>query len=624
VFERRRQARRKLREFELLRHVAQTEEYIVLVPAGQTEAQVAQALMQTGNFEYAEPDWRLYPISSAPSAQSVQVQLGAGAQLPRQWIPRCPDDPLFPAQWHHAAERVASCQGWLLTTGTPAVSGGVCDTGLRTSHQDLQLHRLEAYNAVDRLWESEGGQIGPVHYHGTRTTGTVAANGNNGVGVAGLGWDLSHRMIRVSNQSDGGAYLSDLQHGARTSIESGDRVANVSYHGAASGSNWTTATYIKSIGGLLLWGAGNTSANYSHVDRDADDLIVVGATDQNDALASFSVYGTFVDLVAPGVGILTTDSGFDSDYATADGTSYACPLTSGVCALIWSARPSLSPNDVELILKAGADDIGAPGIDDIFGYGRINLVESLLESGSAPPAAEFAGQPASGVSPLLVQFRDLSSGVPTAWSWDFGDGSTSTEQNPSHTYASSGAFTVSLAASNALGSDQDVLVDYVLVDIIPPKAEFSGAPTLGLSPLTVQFTDESAGGVPTTWLWDFGDGQTSTLPEPAHTYTIAGSYSVRLTVTNAYGSDQLLRVNYIDVGAGPPLSGPAPLTVDFRDLSIGNITGWEWNFGDGGGSALQHPTYVFTTPGEYDIALQVGNVDGADSGIEKQKYVIVQ
>ncbi len=717
VFERRRRARLDLRKFELVRHVAQTDEYILRVPAGQTEEQVAAALMATGDFEYAEPDWRLYPISPGPTAQGPPTHVGGRVETPPLPWPRCPDDPLFPAQWHHSAERIDSCQGWSLTTGTPTVSVGVCDTGLRTSHQDLQLHRLEAYNAVDQLWESEGGQIGPIHYHGTRTTGAVAANGNNGVGVAGLGWNLSHRMIRVSNQTDGGAYLSDLQHGARTAIESGDRIANVSYHGASYGSNQTTAAYIKSIGGLLLWGAGNTGANHSHIDRDADDLIVVGATDQNDALASFSVYGTFVDLVAPGVGILTTDSGSDHDYASADGTSYACPLTSGVCALIWSARPTLSPNDVELILKAGADDIGAPGIDHVFGYGRIDLPGSLAESGTTHPTAEFAGTPLSGVSPLVVEFTDLSTGVPTAWSWDFGDGQTSPEQNPTHTYTSSGAFTVSLVVSNSIGADQHVLIDYVLVDIIPPEAEFSGTPTAGLSPLTVQFQDESTGGIPTSWLWDFGDGFTSTQPDPPHTYTSSGFYTVSLTVTNAYGfdtiskldyitvdyippvagfsglptsgasplvvdftdestmgaatswqwyfgdswtsteqdpshtytapgtysvsllvsnaygSDQLWRTNYIEVGPGPPLlaefegtplTGPAPLTVVFTDKSIGHITDWEWNFGDGGTSELQHPTHVFTTPGEYDIALQVGNADGADNGIEKKKYVVVQ
>ena len=122
-------------------------------------------------------------------------------------------------------------------------------------------------------------------------------------------------------------------------------------------------------------------------------------------------------------------------------------------------------------------------------------------------------------------------------------------------------------------------------------------------------------------------------PNPSHTYTMAGSYSVKLTVSNAYGSDTLWRTGYIDVQPGPelladfvgaPTTGTAPLQVDFTDLSIGDITGWEWNFGDGSTSALQNPSHVFTSPGEYDIALSVSNDNGKDDQLERQAYVTVQ
>ena len=717
AFEREAQARRELRRYELVRHVPQTGESILRVPAGETELQVADALMSTGEFEYVEPDWKLYPAALQSITPSTQSRLPAAGHVATQPTVNCPNDPLFPAQWHHKQNRMDSCEAWTLETGTPSVSIGVCDTGVRTTHEDLLLHRLEGYNAVDRLWESEGGNINPVHVHGTRTTGTAAANGNNGVGVSGVGWNLSHRMIRVSNVSDGGAYLSDLQHGARTAIESGDRIANVSYHGAASVSNPATATYIKSIGGLLLWGAGNTSSNYSFADRDDDDLIVVGATNQADGLAYFSSYGTYIDLVAPGVAILTTDYSGDSAYTAPEGTSYACPLTSGVCAMIWSARPTLSPNDVERILKASAEDIGAVGIDDQFGYGRINLLEALSTSGSAVPTADFGAQPVSGTSPLTVEFTDLASGVPTAWLWDFGDGTTSTEQNPSHVYTTSGAFDVTQTVSNVHGADMLQKTGFVLVDIIPPIAEFSATPTGGLSPLFVQFSDESGGGVPTSWEWDFGDGATSTAQHPSHvyassgfytvgltvtnaygfdslvqsnyvavdfippvaafsgvptsgasplwvdftdestggiatswqwyfgdggsstaqnpshTYSFEGSYSVRLTATNAYGSDLLIELGYINVGPGPPmvadfvgtpLTGSAPLEVSFTDLSVGNMTLWDWEFGDGSGSTLRNPTHVYTSPGVYDVSLQVCNAAGSDASIEKSEYITVE
>jgi len=342
-----------LSTYVIVNYVPQTDEYILQVPEASDENSASAALMATGLFQYVEPNWILYPIA-------------------------CPNDPLLGNQWHHNANRMQSCDGWGIHTGNPSVGVGICDTGVRTTHQDLQLHRLEGYNAVNQQWESAGGAIAPVHPHGTQTTGCAAANGNNGLGVTGVGWNLSHRMMRVSNVSTGSASLSVLQHAARTSIEAGDRVASVSYSGADTSSNLTTATYIKSIGGLLVWAAGNDNRNLTFRNRDTDDIIVVGATDQNDAKASFSAYGQYVDVVAPGVSIATTNSSSDSSYAAVSGTSFACPLTAGLVAMIWSADPTLTPNEVEAILKQSCEDLGAGGVDNTFGYGRINLNAAMV------------------------------------------------------------------------------------------------------------------------------------------------------------------------------------------------------------------------------------------------------
>lgn len=637
-------ARRELARHERLEHVPATDDTILRVPGDRTEAQLADELMATGLFQYAEPDWLLAPLGTTPPQQQVRPSRPkAGPPAPPispGWVAPlfrdCPDDPMFVSQWHHQAGALDSCAAWGAwpgTTGGPHVSIGFCDTGIRTTHEDLQLHRLEGYNAVDMEWESAGGAIGAIHRHGTRTTGTGAANGDNGLGISGVGWNFSHRMIRVSNTSDGNAFLSDLQHGARTSVESGDRVANVSYHGAWLASNGPTSTYIKSIGGLLVWGAGNTSSNVSNADRDLDDMIVVSASDENDMLAAFSSYGNLVDVAAPGTNIVTTDSFSDTGYVTTEGTSYACPITSGVCAMLWSARPNLSPNDVERILKASCDDIGTPGLDSFFGYGRINLARALGSSWSAPPVAEFAATPATGASPLPITFTDLSIGVPTSWLWDFGDGTTSTLQHPSHTYTTSGFFTVSLDVANPYGADSLTLTDHIAVDFIPPVAGFSGTPTSAASPYVVTFTDESNAGAATSWSWSFGDGASSTTQHPAHTYTVEGIYNVSLTASNAYGSDTLTRVGYVEVLPGPtilsnftgsPTVGTAPLQVDFTDLSVGDIISWEWHFGDGATSTLQHPSHVFLSSGEYDIALTVTNALGKDSDLELQGFVAVE
>lgn len=351
----------------VIEYVPQTDEYIIRVPSGKTENQVSAELMATGLFQYAEPNWILYPIA-------------------------CPNDPLLANQWHHNANRMQSCDGWGIHTGDPSVGVGICDTGVLTTHQDLLLHRREGYNAVDRLWESNGGNISPVHPHGTQTTGCAAANGNNGVGVSGVGWNLSHRMMRVSNSSGGSSSQATLQHAARTSIEAGDKVASVSYSGVDSSSNLTTATYIKSIGGLLVWAAGNDNRNISLSERDADDIIVAAATDQNDNKASFSNYGRMVDVAAPGVSVYTTTS--TGGYAAVSGTSFACPLTAGLVALIWSQNPGFTPDQVEDVLKQSSEDLGTAGVDDIYGHGRINVFNAMNQS-PPDPRPRIVSQPQS-------------------------------------------------------------------------------------------------------------------------------------------------------------------------------------------------------------------------------------
>jgi thermitase len=348
--------------------------YVLMVPSGSSENEVIGQLLATGLYEFAEPDWTLYPIG-------------------------CPNDAFFTSQWHHDASHLDSCEAWDIHSGTSAVTVGICDTGIETTHPDFQLHRQLGYNAVDRLWENQGGSITAVHWHGTGTTGCAAANGNNATGVAGVGWNLSHRMMRVSNSSSGSASLSVLTHAALTSVQAGDRVANVSYSGVNSSSVRSTATQIKNLGGLLTWSAGNDGSTLNWGDRDSDDVIVVGATTQADGLASFSARGASVDLVAPGDSVATTYTG--ASYAYVSGTSFSAPMTAGLIGLIWSYNPSLTPDEVEDILKASCDDLGSAGIDNLYGYGRINALGALLLAGggggNTPPSVTITA-PATGSS----------------------------------------------------------------------------------------------------------------------------------------------------------------------------------------------------------------------------------
>jgi PKD repeat protein len=264
--------------------------------------------------------------------------------------------------------------------------------------------------------------------------------------------------------------------------------------------------------------------------------------------------------------------------------------------------------------------------------------EDFIEVFCDAPAAEFTAEPTSGVCPLDVSFTDASSpgSAPiTSWAWDFGDGAQSAEQNPSHSYAESGLYTVSLTVTTDVGSDTETKTDFIAVACDPPVADFSAEPTSGTCPLVVDFTDASEpGSLPiTSWLWDFGDGAQSTEQNPSHSYAEAGLYTVTLTVTTDVGSDDETKVDFIAVACDPPVAdftgtpttGVCPLAVSFTDASAPGsapITSWLWDFGDGGQSIEQNPSHSYTDGGTYTVTLTVTTSVGQDSEV-KTDYISV-
>jgi PGF-pre-PGF domain-containing protein len=247
------------------------------------------------------------------------------------------------------------------------------------------------------------------------------------------------------------------------------------------------------------------------------------------------------------------------------------------------------------------------------------------------PGAGFTGTPTSGTGPLTVAFTDTSDNSPTSWNWDFGDGSpeNATDENPVHTYAGAGTYTVSLTATNATGSDTITRTAYISV-VIPPVASFSGTPTSGTAPLSVTFTDASTN-TPTSWSWDFGDGGTDTVQNPTYIYTSPGTYTVSLTASNAAGSDTATQTDYISVVippvasfSGTPTSGTAPLPVTFTDASTNTPTSWNWSFGDGSlvNATDQNPVHTYASAGTYTVSLNATNAGGSDT-LTRAGYITV-
>ncbi len=166
----------------------------------------------------------------------------------------------------------------------------------------------------------------------------------------------------------------------------------------------------------------------------------------------------------------------------------------------------------------------------------------------------FAADDTLGAVPFTVQFTDQSSGSPTSWLWNFGDGTTSAEQNPAHTYNTVGTYDVSLLIVGTSGANALVVTEMIRT-VEPVVANFVGNPTSVYTNNPVQFTDQSTG-EPTSWAWNFGDGGTSTEQNPTHTYTVHGTYTVSLTVSDGVSGDTLVKTGYIHSSKPTPPEDP--------------------------------------------------------------------
>jgi len=231
---------------------------------------------------------------------------------------------------------------------------------------------------------------------------------------------------------------------------------------------------------------------------------------------------------------------FFTDNSTGSPTSWSWTFGDG--------GTSIAQNPSHQYTSAGSYTV-ALTVTNAYGKNAKTNANYITVIAPQPPVANFSGTPTNGTAPLTVNFTDSSTGSPTFWSWTFGDGGTSTQQNPSHQYLTAGNYTVALTVTNANGSSTNTKPNYITVTAPPPPAaNFSGTPTNGSVPLTVNFTDSSTGN-PTSWSWTFGDGGTSTQQNPSHQYTNTGTYTVALTVTNVTGNSTMTKTNYITVQA---------------------------------------------------------------------------
>lgn len=352
-------------------------------------ASVIREIQQIGVKHIKVPEQAIDQVKQALS-HNLNIEFAEFNYIAEEVI--IPNDTYYSSdQWHHA--KISSPTGWDITTGSNGVSIAIIDSGVDPSHPDLSAKLLPGYNYLENTTNTAD-----VRGHGTAVAGCAAALSNNAIGVAGVAWNNPVMPVVVLDSS-GSAYYSNIAKGITYATDHGARVINISIAGPSSSSTLQNAVdYAWNKGVVVIAAAANKSTSTPYYPAACNNVIAVSATTSSDTIASFSNYGSWIDISAPGASIKTTING--GSYGTGNGTSFASPITAGLAALILSVNPALTNAEVVAIMTSNADDLGSPGFDISYGYGRINVYKSVVAAKNTLPQPDTISPAVSISSPL--------------------------------------------------------------------------------------------------------------------------------------------------------------------------------------------------------------------------------
>ena len=353
--------------------------HVMEVPPG-LELDMAARLAQNPHVRFAEVDQLVAPAATA-------------------------NDPYFPQEWH--LTKIGATTAWNTSNGKGIIIA-IVDSGVDGTVPELAAQMVPGWN-----FYNNNNNTADVTGHGTVVAGAAAAVTNNATGVASVAGGAKIMPIRVSDTS-GNALWSSVAQAITWAADHGARVVNFSYSGISANSSTiqAAASYLRSKGGTLYVAAGNTGTRDTQ-SATSGVITVVSATDQNDNLASFSTYGSFVDIAAPGVNIMSTQKG--GGICICGGTSLATPIVAATAALILARRPDFGAAQVDSTLRTSATDLGSAGTDIYFGAGRVNAAAAVALAGgvsidSTPPTVSIAsptgGSTVGGTVPVTVNASD--------------------------------------------------------------------------------------------------------------------------------------------------------------------------------------------------------------------------
>jgi len=471
--------------------------------------QLIKELSQHPDIEYAEKA-PLFFISLVPNDPYYNVSLSGG-----MWGSAN-------SSWH--LNLINASQAWDVTPGDPDIVVAVLDNAIWIDHPDLANKVVSSIDLANGDNDPNPPDATYIWSHGTHSAGLIAAETNNGIGVASIGNGISIMAVKLGDDASDGQSMAAGFEGIVWAADNGADVINMSWGTPQFFQTMqNTVNYAYNKGCVLVGAAGNNGngmetqvnpdipINYVGYPAALPHVIAVGSCDVGDNKSDFSNYGTWIDVLAPGgyassgflgigaFAVLSTTYntagtvmdmlngttggaatfGVSGNYDLMQGTSMAAPVTSGLCGLMLSANPDLTPEELTFLLKSTCTNVNAQNAEfiDSIGAGRINAYAAVVAASNAiaPLVADFTASSVSIPEGGSIDFTDLSIGTPVSWEWAFegAENPISNVQNPTNiVYNTAGVFQVSLTVTDAESNeDTEIKTYYIIVGSSGSTAE---------------------------------------------------------------------------------------------------------------------------------------------------------
>lgn len=473
-------------------------------------------------------------------------------------------------QWH--LHKIQAPDAWDITTGSTNITIAIVDDAIKINHPDLAPNvwvnpgeipgngidddgngYIDDVNGFD-VANNTSSPLPPSssYSHGTHVSGCASQATNNGIGYAGIGFNCKIIGVKSTNNAQ---YITDGYTGVVYAADVGANVINMSWGGSGGGTTGQNViNYARNKGCILVAAAGNDNSTATFYPAGYNNVISVAATNTSDAKASFSNYGSYIDISAPGTSIRQTYIGgsgstVTNTYSALQGTSMASPIVSGLVGLMLSVNPNLTLQQVEHCLYTTADPVTTNASQ--MGAGRINAkkcLQCVQATVNNPPVSNISASTTSVCPGGAIQFYGASTGGPaTTYSWSFPGGtpSSSNLQNPVVTYPNAGTYNVSLITTNSFGNHTATLNNYV---------------TVGTGAVTTIFLEDFEEGSTTLSQWGLSNPNQGSL-----TWQIFSGLGGNLSGNRSAG---ILFYNYPDVGHRDGLRTPLLDLSNYSNIQL--------------------------------------------------------